>query len=189
MGYAERLDKIARRFGTTIAALKQNNEFTLRKNKLVSNQNIIVPLHSRTDGQDLLAINTKSAEPDENAMHRVKKGETLGGISCQYKVTIAQLKTWNNLKSNRLKLGQLLSVQRVATGASVNSKIAAKSDKNAGFRAKSKEGKRTLYTVRRGDTYYSIARKFNVAVNDIQRWNNVSNNHMLQPGNKLTVYL
>ena len=191
----ERLDKIAKRFGTTIAALKQNNQFTLRKSRLTTNQNIIVPLHGSSDVQDFLAVNLKSAEPeipatpDGKAMHRVKKGETLASISRQYKATTAQLKTWNHLKSNRLTLGQSLSVQRVATVDRVHRKIAAKSDKATVLRAKSEEGKRTLYTVRRGDTFFSIARKFNVAVNDIHRWNNVSNKHKLQPGKKLTVYI
>jgi membrane-bound lytic murein transglycosylase D len=43
--------------------------------------------------------------------------------------------------------------------------------------------------VRRGDTVASIAKQFNVATNDIQRWNNISGKRGLTPGNKVALML
>ena len=44
------------------------------------------------------------------------------------------------------------------------------------------------YVVKRGDTVFSIARRFDVAVNDLQRWNNIPASNNLRPGNTLMVY-
>ena len=51
-----------------------------------------------------------------------------------------------------------------------------------------KERKATSYTVRRGDTLYSISRKFGVSVRAVQSWNNMGGRTMIHPGNKLTIY-
>jgi membrane-bound lytic murein transglycosylase D len=54
---------------------------------------------------------------------------------------------------------------------------------------KSEKRSQRYYTVRRGDTMDSIAKRFNVAANDIQRWNNFSGKRGLTPGNKVTLML
>lgn len=190
----ERLDKIAKKFGTTIGALTEYNQIALRKNKLASNQNILVPLRNN-DTSDLIAVNLKSAEPEpvaittEKASHKVKNGETIYSIARRYNVTTAQLKTWNHLKTNHITHGQTLAVQRNAPVQAVEIKTASTSEKLNTAKAKNSNGKRTMYTVRRGDTLHSIASRFNVAINDIQRWNRLTQKNSLRPGQKVTVYL
>jgi len=78
----------------------------------------------------------------------------------------------NHLKSRHLKSGQMLIVN-------------AESFKSAGSHA-AHNSKKTHYLVRRGDTLDAIARKFDVAADDLQRWNNLSGNHII-PGHKLTI--
>ena len=46
-----------------------------------------------------------------------------------------------------------------------------------------------LYTVRRGDTLYSIAQRFAVDLDDLLRWNKLSAKKRLQPGDKVTIVL
>jgi membrane-bound lytic murein transglycosylase D len=41
------------------------------------------------------------------------------------------------------------------------------------------------YRVRQGDSLYAIAQRFNVSVNDLQRWNDIATNRYLQPGQRL----
>ena len=45
------------------------------------------------------------------------------------------------------------------------------------------------YTVRNGDSLYLIARKFRVGIDQIARWNKLDKNKLLQPGQKLTMYV
>jgi membrane-bound lytic murein transglycosylase D len=49
--------------------------------------------------------------------------------------------------------------------------------------------KQTRYTVRRGDTLYGIAQRFDVELDDLRRWNRMSVKSRLRPGDKVTVYL
>jgi membrane-bound lytic murein transglycosylase D len=81
----------------------------------------------------------------------------------------------NRLNHGRLKRGQVLAVK-----ASVPNKS------GTGHKVAKTSGK-TRYLVHRGETLASIARKFNVATDDIQRWNNLSSDR-ITPGHKLTIY-
>ena len=177
----ERIDGIARKFGTTVALLKQNNRVALRRNKLASNQTLLVPMHGSGSEGQLLAVNLKSAEPDPapaaQTRYKAKRGDTLASVAKRHGVTAAQLKAWNHLKSNRLAAGQRLVLK--ADAVETHTAAAA---------GKSPATKPTRYTVRRGDTLQSIARRFNVAVLDIQRWNNLSANRPLLHGTRVTVY-
>jgi membrane-bound lytic murein transglycosylase D len=104
-----------------------------------------------------------------NVTHKVTKGENIFNIAKRYGLTVKQLKSDNSLKSNRLQVGQKLTIAR-----SVN-KTTLSATKNI-----------KTYIVKRGDTLHSIAEKFDVAVVDLKRWNKISNNH-IQPGRKLTI--
>ena len=143
-----------------------------------------MPIGKHAHSSDLIFAQAPATAADEPAggsgrrVHVATKGDTLAGVAKRYAVSTAQLKAWNRLKSNRLAPGQKLavsgerSVKRVAVA------------KNS-----AEPGKRAQYTVRRGDTLSSIARRFKVGVNDIQRWNSFSGKRALTPGNKVTLYL
>lgn len=179
----EKLDGIARKFGITAARLKAINGIPSRK-KVAAGQTLLVPLGKHDSASDLIIAKAPEIAAEEPAarnskrVHIVARGETLLGIAKRYSVSAAQLKAWNHLKSNRLALGQKLAVSGEGSG------------KRATVAKNSAEpGKRTQYTVRRGDTISSIARRFKVAVNDIHRWNGFSGKRALTPGNKVTLYL
>ena len=178
----ERIDGIARKFGTTVALLKLNNSVALRRNKLASSQTLLVPLHGSGSEGQLLAVNLKSAKPEAapdaaQTHYRTQRGDTLASVARRHGVTVAQLKAWNHLKSNRLAAGQRLVL-----------KADTRETRVAATDGKSRAAKPTRYMVRRGDTLHSIARRFNVAVLDIQRWNNLSAKRPLQLGTRVTVY-
>lgn len=107
--------------------------------------------------------------------HTVKHGDVLGKIARQYDVPASLIKQNNQLKSHRIHVGQVLTIP--ASDALVSlpgKKIAATRPK-------------VRYEVRRGDSLYKIARKFQVKITDLKRWNRVGK--YLQPGQRLTVYL
>lgn len=109
----------------------------------------------------------KPPENHHNTMHTVRQGDNLGRISMQYGVTIQQLKNWNNLKSDRINVGQQLIVY---TKEPVKSTIPEKSNSPTVLAP----GTYTEYTVKQGDSLWSISRQFpGVTVEDIMRWNNI----------------
>ncbi len=116
-------------------------------------------------GQKLLIKDTSSSE-DVGVYYTVKAGDTLYGIANQYNLTVDELKSMNNLKSNNLSIGQKLLVS--GTGEIVDG-----SDYDT-------------YIVKTGDNLYAIARKYGVTVDKLKEINNLSSN-LLSIGQKLLV--
>ena len=181
----EKLDNIARRFGISVGSIKEANAIGSRKKQLVP-QTLLIP--SAKSG-DILLANIPQAESiretplSKTNTHTVVKGDTVFSIAHRYDMSVAQLKTSNHLKSNQLAKGQKLTV----LAAAKPDKLAKQSaDKPVVAASKSSE-KHAKYVVKRGDTVFSIARRFNIAVNDLQRWNNIQTSNSLQPGHTLTV--
>jgi membrane-bound lytic murein transglycosylase D len=107
--------------------------------------------------------------------HRVKKGETLGKIALNYRVSVQDLKVWNKLSSNTIMPGQQLLVvnQRETTSASST--------------ALASNQKIMTYVVKSGDTLSGIANKHaGNSVNSIKSLNGMKSNQ-LKPGMKLKV--
>lgn len=120
----------------------------------------------------------KAAEPSEPAKyHKVRSGESLGSISEKYGVTIAQLKDWNGLRSNRINAGQRLKLYSSAEPD--NDDVAEKP-------AKKEKAKAKTHTVKRGETLSSIADRYGVTINDLKEWNDISGSS-INAGQKLAV--
>ena len=98
--------------------------------------------------------------------HKVGSGDTLFNIAKRYDMNVADLIASNNIKGNTIHTGQILKV------ATAKGKQTAKASVQP-----------VSYTVRQGDTLTDIARRFNVNVNDVRRWNNNSSN--IKPGQNI----
>jgi len=103
--------------------------------------------------------------------HLVKAGENLGVIAKSYKTTVNALLKSNHLANSNIRVGQQLLIPTSLTIAA--SKASRKNNQ--------------LYTVKKGDTFWDIARQFDVRSKDIANWNNISLNKTLQPGQKLII--
>lgn len=207
----ERMDNIARKFGISVAQLRDINDLP-SKNKLRSATSILVPKgRSNTDDYQVAVSNhadndatsgatssfSQPAEIENEisseqassskliARHKVKKGETIYSIARRYDITPKQLMVANNMKHNRVNAGQVLSIHKGDGQISTAEKASGKTRVKIASRPASKK---TRYIVKRGDTLDSIARKFDVARSDLQRWNNLTNS-LITPGRKLTVIL
>ena len=107
---------------------------------------------------------------DTKIRYRVKNGDYLGKIARKYGVRVSQLKQWNGLRSNNLKIGQRLTVYPRNNGASSASKPVKKVVDTAG---------KQTYKVRSGDSLWTIAQKFSgVSVQNIKDWNDISSNKL-----------
>lgn len=110
--------------------------------------------------------------------YRVKRGDNLGTIAKANKVDVKDLQQWNKLTGKNLKVGQTLVMQDNAkrSGGRVNTVVAANSKKQ-----------RTKYKVKQGDSLYMVAKRFNVEMQHLKRWN-PRLGQALKPGQMLTVY-
>lgn len=126
----------------------------------------------------------KNGGDGESIRYRVRSGDNLSKIGARYHVSVAQLKKWNNLKSNNLRIGQVLTVYprgHVATssgGQSVKGSGGSSSSSSAGY---------TTYTVKKGDTLYDIAKKYpGVSAQDIKSYNRLHSSN-IKPGQRLRI--
>ncbi|MDY0131156.1 MAG: LysM peptidoglycan-binding domain-containing protein [Desulforegulaceae bacterium] len=111
------------------------------------------------------------------AMHKVRRGETLSQIANTYKTSVKSIMLTNRLsKNNYILPGQLLKIPSKTYLSATDVKPQ---------NLKTKTGT-TYYTVKKGDSLWSIARKFNTSANTIKQSNNLNSN-LLSIGQKLRV--
>ncbi len=105
----ETLSTIARKYGISVKTLKQWNG--LKNNNIRAGRRLIVGMAS--DGKATKKATASTAKAvNKSQYHTVRKGETLWTISQKYDVTTQELKAANNLKSDKLSVGQKLSIPR-----------------------------------------------------------------------------
>lgn len=114
---------------------------------------------------------------DQQITYRVKNGDFLGKIAKQHGVTVNNIKKWNNLRSNNLRIGQRLVINQTTQKATTHA--VAKNNTNSGSTSE--------YIVRKGDTLWSIANKYpGVSIENLKKWNGISGTN-LKPGMKIKV--
>lgn len=146
---------------------------------------------------------------EESDYYVVKKGDSLWSIAKKYNMTVDELKSINNLKSNLLSIGQRLKIKesndnqniyivkkgdtlyKIANmyGTTVDNLKALNNLKNNNLSIGQKlivPSKNKIYIVQKGDSLWSIARKYDTTVDSIKRNNNLSTN-VLQIGQKLKI--
>jgi len=107
----------------------------------------------------------------DRVTHRVRPGESLSVIARRYRVSVKDLQRWNNISDPRtLRAGASITVFHSP--------------------AEKKASQGTVqYVVRRGDSLWSIAQKYKVKVKDLQAWNDLGSNTVLQPGQAIKIVL
>ncbi len=141
--------------------------------------NLILPLR---EGFTQLPIDEMADDykRSRRQLYTVRSGDSLWKISQRFNVTQKNLRVWNRLGwSNLLRPGQVLAVSKRG-----QKKVSRKKTAKATGRSK-----KMVYRVRSGDTLWGIGRQFDVATNQIRRWNDLTQKHILQPGQKLTLHV
>ena len=129
------LYSIANKLGTTVSELKKENNLTSNTLQI----------------GEVLRVPTKEIYEEEENIYIVKKGDTLYSIAMANNTTVDELKKANNLTSNILSTGQLLKIPSALLPEST-------------------------YIVKKGDSLYSIANKYNTTVDELKRINNLTSN-------------
>lgn len=113
-------------------------------------------------------------------VHRVRRGEILNRIASRYNVSVAQIRRWNNKSTNKILVGERLTIY-------VNQKDRVKSTSMAAKTTAENVNQTTYYTVQKGDTLWNISQKYEgVTVNDLKKWNNLTNNNV-KVGQKIKI--
>ncbi len=117
--------------------------------------------------------------------HKIRSGETLSHIADKYKTRVSVLKQVNNLRGTTIRAGRELMIPVAAKSAdrytgSISQRLARAQNSGSGYRVN--------YTVRRGDSLWKIAKRYNVSVSQLTRWNSLSKGDILKLGRKLAVW-
>jgi membrane-bound lytic murein transglycosylase D len=195
----ESLGKVAAKYHVTTKNLVSWNK--LKSQNLMIGQKLRVNAPGKIIVDEEIAENTptdntKPAQTTSKKIapnakyHVVKKGESLSKIATNYKVTSEELVAWNSLESNTLLVGQKLRVN--APLAESDSNTVAKDNTSKEPAGKSPgDLKLVYYTVKPGDTLWSISQKYNgVTIDQLKEWNKISGNGAgLKVGQKIKVIL
>ncbi len=175
----ERAVSIAKRFGVTVAWLKQHNQFELtRKGRLTANYSLMLPLANKTDSAVTEASSKSVASSRHTSTVKVKRGDTLATLARHHGVSIAESKHWNHLRGEHLRTGSRLIV------AEANGEAGRKA---ASHKLPAQHAGARHYTVKRGDSLSGIAEKFDVSVAEIQHWNRIKHHAAIKPGTRLVL--
>jgi membrane-bound lytic murein transglycosylase D len=179
------LGGIAKRFNTTIDALKATND--LPGNIIVAGRTLLIPQPgANADSYKLSADNrlqTKQSQGPSGGTridYTVRGGDSLWSIARKHDVGVRDLAKWNGMAP-----GDTLSVGRSLVIWSQPGTIAA--IPQAGDRPEMI--RKVNYAVRRGDSLHRIANRFNLSVNQIASWNNLNTSRYLRPGQRLQLYV
>ncbi|MGA9636916.1 LysM peptidoglycan-binding domain-containing protein [Flavobacterium sp.] len=121
----------------------------------------------------------------KNIEYIVQKGDNLGNIAKKFGTSLTELKQWNKLSTTSVALGKTLIVAK--NEPAINTSLATvNSFKKADSFTKATKASADYY-VQKGDTLYSIAKKYpGVTIADLKKWNDISNEG-IKPGMKLKI--
>ncbi len=160
----ETLASIAGQYGVTIADIREWND--LKSDNIMAGQVLVVDAKK--------AVKKRNDTPAAPAVHTVKSGENLSAIADKYGVSVANLREWNDLKSDNIRVGDKL-------------KLKADGKTSTSSRSRDNEAAEQTHKVKKGETLGQIATKYGVTVDDLRKWNNIKGNN-IAAGQNLKVY-
>lgn len=180
------LGRIASRYGTTVAKIKRWNN--LKSNNIRVGQRLII----YRGGNAPVSASTSSSSSKSQAavsggtVYVVKSGDALSTIAEKYKVTVAQLKKWNNLTGNNIRVGQKLIVSQQAAPAPDKTEKPKEQTKSSTVKTNDPNIGYTEYIVKDGESLYIIAKKYpGVSAQNIMDFNGIGSN--IKPGMKIKI--
>ena len=174
----EYLGRIASKYNVSVAKIKKWNN--LKSDNIRVGQKLVIyrggsgPSVAETSSSASTSQQTKSSTSSASSQtkitYTVKKGDVLGKIAEAHRVSVAKIKEWNNLPNNNIKIGQKLTIYTNGGPAKQTSNSAASATGH------------TTYTVKSGDTFYSIAKNYpGVSAQNIMDYNGITSSK-LKPG-------
>ncbi len=163
------LQRISKKFNISVSKIKESNG--LKSSRLSIGTKLSLPASEKKHRTKEAAHSTKkypykhlasnrpTTEINETVHIAVKKGDTLISIAKKYGITVKELRSVNNLKKGKLKIGQQISI-------------------------KSKSHAPNTYVARKGDTVRRVAKRFRLGVDELKEINGLKGN-ALKAGQKI----
>jgi membrane-bound lytic murein transglycosylase D len=187
---------IATRFDTKPEVIRELNSLGVSERPVID-ATLLVPSSSIVLPEKVARAAMLVDSPVRARRHRgirpdirvVRRGDTLYGIAQRLGTDVQTLAQNNGLRpGDRLHAGQKLRVASASLDAS-SGPAAASGRTTSTTLAANGVGRRVTYTVRRGDTLYSIARLLQVTVIDLLGWNGMAGGRNLKPGRTLVAFV
>jgi membrane-bound lytic murein transglycosylase D len=172
---------IAKQYGASAMVIAKIND--LKGTQVTPGQSLKIPEMSGqlTDKVLLAASRVDRPETDvggrkqRQIVYRVRAGETLNSIARRHGMPVSTLARLNNLGAG----DTLVKGQRLIIKASTR----RLRDEGAG------SGRRLTYTVKNGDTVFSISKQFQISVTQLKSWNGLNQHHQIRAGQRLVMYV
>lgn len=175
----ESLDVLARRYGVSVQDLRNWNRIsgnTIYVGQVIEIYNVpddrrIAQAQTQSVGAPSVIGPVPAGRSDEATIHVVRSGETLSQIAGRYRVTVREIREWNNLSGTTIRPGQELKIQTAVAETSGDIASSASASQR--------------HVVQRGDTLWDIARQYNVSIDELRQWNNIG--RTIQPGDEILI--
>ena len=151
--------------GDSLYSIANKNNITVDELKKINN----LTSNMLSIGQ-VLKLPTQD-KVEEIAMYTVQKGDSLYSIAKKFGITVDEIKSLNNLTSNNLAIGEQLMIKSSTGDEPINPEEECIGTGYA-------EPQYVIYTVRKGDSLYTIAKKYNTSVDNIKSLNNLTSNNL-----------
>ncbi len=202
----DNIGEISQKYGVSVAEIKKwnrlkgNNVMLGSRLKIVSMEKVsttivrktpkpakdttntaIASVEKKATKEIVLEDTSKKEIADESEFYTVQKGDNLNSIAKKYGVTTAQIREWNNMEDTNVLLGSQLKLIK-AENAPIAETKAEKTEQQIASSVKEQQ----QYLVKKGDSLFSIAKKSGVTVENIKKWNDISNEN-IKPGMRLKI--
>jgi membrane-bound lytic murein transglycosylase D len=158
------LSTIARRYRTSIRSIMRANN--MRRTLIRVGQRLKIPQRGYTT---VARASTRPSAPPASGNHYVRKGDSLWIIARRYGTTVQEIKSLNHMRSNHLVIGQILKIPGFKTQPLPDT------------------NKLSVYSVKNGDSPYTIAAKHNMALERLLTINRLTSRSKIYPGQKLYI--
>ena len=187
---------VSNKYGITMAQLIQWNN--IQNNFIYPGQQLTVSnsgstnstsgnTGSSTNTNNSSSVNTGSSS--SQGTYTVKAGESVWSVANKNGITMDQLIEWNNIKNNFIYPGQQLIVKG-GTSANTNTGSTTSAAKpntpNTSATTSTSSTGNTMYTVKAGESVWSVANKHHITMDQLIEWNNIKNN-FIYPGQQVIV--
>lgn len=167
----ETIEQIATRYNSNVDAIKVINKLDKNEHLIAKGLTLNIPQFSNEVTASLEKAELSAAKKritPRKGTYKVVSGDTLSTIAKKLHVRVSDLKEWNKIKDpNKLKLNQPIK-----------------------YYVYSNNLRKVIYNVNIGDTMTSIAKKYNLDINDVLQWNSeLPNIHQLKRGEQLILYV
>ncbi len=172
---------VSTRLKVPVQQLARDNKLDSKK-FLKLGQKLVYQQAAQAKTTEVAAIAPKeakpAAEPGPFALYEVKKGDTLGSIAMRHAMRLAELRSANQLKDDKIVVGQKLKVQQPGPKPTVQSLVAD---------VEPRDSAPQIHVVSKGETVSELARRYGVTTSELLKANHISDPTKVSVGQKLKI--